>query len=578
MYRVIVLTTALGLTLLRESEAQILSDASGTYLVTGQVLEVHTGRPVSAAIVELRGGGISAPPQHADPDGHFVFRNVPSGNYRLAASAPGYFQPERSDTAPGGEPLGVTGRSTAPIHVRLVRASVIRGRILDEMGEPLSGITVRAFSLSERASSAAGVSDDLGQYEIGGLRPGAYAVATSLRREGSPPSDDEARQSLLDSVLQSNGVHPAASASVPSPRPLPPRSPIQRPAGADAVSSPLVLVRPGMVFGAGAVPQPLHLGTSADRSDVDISVPLVPARSVRGVVSGAPPEASVTIRLLPMVESADLPPMELARSPASGTGVFRLSMVPEGRYRLVATAWMQADTTSVGYVDELLLDTAVDDFENLVLVLRAGPSVTGDVRLGNEAVSRVDVKKLEFTFEPLELSWLAGIGPRPSAPVNQAGEFDSGPLLPAWYHVRSRLPSGLTLSWSQVPGGPTSSCPFRLARDGTRLSIEVQAAATLSGVVATGTGLPASVLVIPADQAVGQSCPSVREAVTGEGGRFSVTDLAPGDYHVVATSAGALGLTRDPGELVERLPAEARRVSLRPGETRALSLQKGQLR
>jgi hypothetical protein len=118
-----------------------------------------------------------------DDSGRVDFTGLPAASYSISVQAPpaGFV---RSD-APAFVPLKEGASASATI--RLMRAGAITGRILDESGDPLSRVNVRAvrkdagFGYSRLATvGAMATSDDRGQYRIYDLAPGDYYVSASV--------------------------------------------------------------------------------------------------------------------------------------------------------------------------------------------------------------------------------------------------------------------------------------------------------------------------------------------------------------------------------------------------------------
>src|SRR5262245_38185087 len=198
-------------------------------VVAGQVIDAGTGTPVSGALVEVRMQatltapvnpftGRPAPPQLTQTprvltgsDGRFVFRRLPKGNFMLTAMKPGYLNGAYGRRRPGGDSqtlVLVDGQKIGGVRIFLWRHSAISGVVVDEAGEPVVGIQMRAFlriivAGQRRFSSAGSIgwTDDRGVYRIHGLLPGDYLVAAmstkvsvaastaqDIRRGGARPS------------------------------------------------------------------------------------------------------------------------------------------------------------------------------------------------------------------------------------------------------------------------------------------------------------------------------------------------------------------------------------------------------
>jgi hypothetical protein len=92
-----------------------------------------------------------------------------------------------------------SGETLDRVDFTLLRGGVIAGRVVDEFGEPLSGLEVsarRVQTISGRRQlvpfGPQGLTNDIGEFRIFGLEPGQYAVLALWRRMGwaDPASPD----------------------------------------------------------------------------------------------------------------------------------------------------------------------------------------------------------------------------------------------------------------------------------------------------------------------------------------------------------------------------------------------------
>ena len=125
-------------------------------VITGQVVDATTGRPVGAVVVTIGGASIpvrvgpSAPPGPprilTGGDGRFVFRDLPAGSFTITATKGGYADGASGRRVIGGpaQPVALTAaQRTAELAVRIWKNGVIAGTIVDEAGEPVVGVQVR---------------------------------------------------------------------------------------------------------------------------------------------------------------------------------------------------------------------------------------------------------------------------------------------------------------------------------------------------------------------------------------------------------------------------------------------------
>lgn len=166
------------------------SPQDSSITITGRVQS--QGKPLSGALVTLWEQSSGDDPSdrgtvakgRTDNEGNYELRNVPTGNYFIAASAPGFVSGKENDflaklrfvTVVGGNPLN-------PFNFDLVRESVITGTVTDADGKPLAGIPITLATDAIPVGSgppryAANLrTDGQGRYRISGMPAGKYRVA-----------------------------------------------------------------------------------------------------------------------------------------------------------------------------------------------------------------------------------------------------------------------------------------------------------------------------------------------------------------------------------------------------------------
>ena len=173
---------------LRAQTAPRSTAASGEYSISGVVVNASTGQPLDRVDVTLQPAGqkMVAAETTTDTGGRFVFAHLPVAKYALRASRRGfisaaYDQHENFSTAIAtGDGLVSDG-----LIFRLLPQGVIAGTVTDDSGDPAGQATVSLYRQETRGGldkivrSRATATDDLGAYEFARLEPGNYYIAVS---------------------------------------------------------------------------------------------------------------------------------------------------------------------------------------------------------------------------------------------------------------------------------------------------------------------------------------------------------------------------------------------------------------
>ena len=165
------------------------SNSGGHYRIAGTVVNAVSGEPLHHAMI----AALSEEDSHtvaavvSDNDGHFSLERLPAAKYQLTASKRGFrnaFYDEHGDynsaivTGPGQE----TGHLT----FKLVPGGVVYGVVSTEGGDPVENARVMLFRKFKNgkpggltAQSDTTATDDTGAYEFDDLAAGDYYLAVS---------------------------------------------------------------------------------------------------------------------------------------------------------------------------------------------------------------------------------------------------------------------------------------------------------------------------------------------------------------------------------------------------------------
>ena len=158
-------------------------ERKGTSVVRGRVTGLDTGRPLRRVRTTLNAPELQETRNvSTGSDGRFEIANLPAGSYSVMAVRSGYLRLGYGQKRPGdpASRLELTeGQVISDLNFALPRMSVISGRVFDEVGDPIAGVTVSAqqlrfFEGRRKLVPLGGMAstDDTGQYRLLNLEPG----------------------------------------------------------------------------------------------------------------------------------------------------------------------------------------------------------------------------------------------------------------------------------------------------------------------------------------------------------------------------------------------------------------------
>jgi hypothetical protein len=620
-----------------------LPSREGTGLIFGTVFDGSSGRPVAGAVVTLAGAGLSPATGGlrilTDSDGQFVCRGLPDGSLMLNVTKGGYLPGAYGRRTPGGpfRPLQLAdGQRVGGVRIPIWRTAAITGTIVDEAGEPVVGIEVRAYRrtfLSGRRAlrqEAQSQTDDRGAYRMFNLTPGQYVVGVASTTVAVPAdviaayqagisSNAPGRDALVRDLvsISAGGMPMMGPGSVQvSGLVMNARGRLTMPSSSDGRT----FAYPTTFYPAAAASAQASIvtvGSGEERSSIDIQMKPAPAVSVSGVVTGPEGPASfVGVRLVPADAELMATELEMSNTMSDGAGAFRLINVTPGQYMLkvvkqptaprnprdVTTTMVEvgggtvfSTVTSSSPVDAPLpagptlwesmpISVGRSDLTDVAVALRTGTRLSGRVEFEGSAKipEAAALQRITIMLEPAggQMSRAAG---QLRGRVESNAQFTTVGLPGGRYLLRviGGLPAPWILKSAMHEGRDLADLPFDAS--GADLSgVTVTFTDTpseLSGMVTGGDGSPdpdAAVLVFPADTGAwaewGTNPRRLRTERTSATGAFATRGLPAGDYYVVAVPPELAVDWQDPATL-EALARDATPVRIEDGLKKAQALR-----
>jgi hypothetical protein len=389
----------------------------GTAAIRGLVVAADSGTPLRRAQVRAsaQGGGFNGVAQ-TDAQGRFELTQLPAGRYFISATRSGYVSLQFGQKAPNqpGTPIEITdGQALDKVNFALPRGGAISGRIVDDLGEPISSVEVHvqrfAYMGGSRRLVPAGAqggndrTDDLGQFRLYGLPPGEYYVSATLRTmEFMGPN-------AVVAPGQSDGF---ASTYFP---------------------------------GTTSLGEARRVTVRAGQDVTNVSFALVSARlgriSGRVTTSTGEPYADAMLMVAPRSDEATGFGFNMTGAPIRGDGTFQTSGLPPGTYSLVVQPRGGPMASETGEVARMDVPVNGEDVNDVFIVTGRAGIIRGRVVADDGAVLPFRPGQVRIFAQPRDPS-RPMMGMRPSV-VKDDWTFELSGLTEA-----VRLNVGF-----EVPGG-----------------------------------------------------------------------------------------------------------------------------
>jgi protocatechuate 3,4-dioxygenase beta subunit len=507
--------------------------------IVGRVVDRSTGARVSQVLVSLtgRGTGAVASRVRTSATGQFVFSGLAPGQWALRASGPGW-----SSGRDASRSVGVkAGELVTDVQLTLDRSVAIGGAATDDRGDSVVGIDVRLLGVSPEGSwTSVGSTetDDRGRYRFFNRAPGSYLVMMPFTQvtmaAGSERSPLPAGDAAIKAAPGPDGRNNLYATTF-------------HPSARNAAEAQVVTISSGV-----------------ERSDVDINIRPVPATSISGLLlaDGGPPAPS-KVRLV--VRGASFTP-DVAITTSAPRGEFDFSLVPAGSYDIVVEPEpvRELATQPSTWWTRHAIQVGANAISNLRVPLSRGRTVSGRIELRGTRPQPTpeQFQRAQVTLRRIDSQALY------RGPVNADRTFEVRNLPGGLYQVAALNVSGWPLISAIHEGRDIADMPVDLVPSDiadavltlTDVYPELRGTVRAKGAIEGG----ATVLLFPADRKPWtefiHTSRRIREAVSLQDGSYSLANLPPGEYFILAVRSQIAAWRRT--EVLENLARSATRVNV----------------
>jgi hypothetical protein len=558
-----------------------LERQSGVGTLSGVVeTDGSSVRPLRKVVVSLtQTTSSTARNAVTDDSGVFTFDGLPPGRYTLTANRPGYVKVFYGSRYPGrgpGVPVAIASGENVRVRLTMPRGAVIGGTVRATDGRLQSDATVDVRRVTpvngqRRLEEAAyAFTDDLGTYRVHSLPAGEYVVAARPSVGTAPLRQlDEADISKADAAGRGT-QRPVQSAVAPS---------------SVSGSSAVVAYAPSYHRATAdlAAAQSVVVKAGEERTDVDVTVALVPVVSLRGRVATptGEPAPLLNLSILPAASSAGVL-LPAVRATTTADGSFTVPNIVPGDYVIVGRSFANENPQSQTMVPSGWLREPVriagGDVRDLQITLKPMSTFSGTVVLDSLGSGRsLDLTRLTVVLRAARLS---GVEIERSSSsfdlrsrVSADGSFTIRGVMPHSYVAaipELATESGWTLR-SVTDSSRDFADAFVAIQPGENVTNVVATVATditeLTGQVVDAAGKPAAefpLVVFPVQPSLWSSPRRVRQIRAGTDGTFSAHGLPPGNYYLCVVTDEPLDLTD--ARLLDVLAAQSITFALAAGD------------
>ncbi len=501
-------------------------------LIEGTVLNATTGAPIRRALIALRRSNQTGFPNPLAPgfgtetngEGKFEFAHVEPDSYTVEVQAVGYVTQQQK-----GQMSVSPGNRINGLNFKLLPHAVITGRLLDQEGAQLAGMDVRLLrQLEMNGKSAMSIigftqTNDAGEFRIAGIAPGRYFLSASNQN----PALAYFQKSL--------------------------RHDFDKPQMAFART-----FFPSSVDEAGA--RALDLSSGQTLTGLEIRMKQERVFRLRGKVSSIPLK---DLRIEAVPRNADGTASFVNKEAIlNEDGTFEISKLSPGPYTI--TAMLATGMRTV--LGKTTIDITNENINNVQIGKIESVMISGTIRIEGSSTGRQPSLDTILIF----LSSSSGESDSFRQTKSDAqGMFQLERVANGKFRLGvQNLPNGLWLKSITAAGRNLLNTATELPESPIEITLATGVGA-ITGAVTNSKGQPAigSVMLLGQQPHLGFT----RNIATDQNGRFTLSNIAPGDYKIYVVKPFEAFVLPNPGSHEAAL-AKAQTFSITPNSQKQIDL------